>query len=51
MKIKIEKFRRKMDKKFGINFNTKISDWYDHKLNEKNTIPLNRKKLIKNLFF
>ena len=29
-------------KKFGINFNTKISDWYDSKINLKNTIPLQR---------
>jgi len=31
-------------KKFGINFNTKINDWFDKKLNTKNTIPFQRKK-------
>lgn len=41
---KLKNLDEKWIKKFGINFNTKISDWYDHKLNEKNTIPLNRKK-------
>ena len=41
---KLKNLDEKWIKKFGINFNTKISDWYDDKLNEKNTIPFKRKK-------
>ena len=41
---KLKNLDEKWIKKFGINFNTKISDWYDNKLNEKNTLPFIRKK-------
>lgn len=40
---KLKNLNEKWIKKFGINFNTKISDWYDSQLNEKNTIPFKRK--------
>jgi len=39
---KLKNLDEKWIKKFGINFNTKISDWYDKKLNKKNTIPFHR---------
>ncbi len=41
---KLKNLDEKWIKKFGINFNTKISDWYDSRLNEKNTIPFKRKQ-------
>tara|TARA_B100000029_G_scaffold499293_1_gene569504 strand:- start:1205 stop:2293 length:1089 start_codon:yes stop_codon:yes gene_type:complete len=39
---KLNYLDEKWIKKFGINFNTKINDWFDNKLTSKNTIPFQR---------
>ena len=40
--LKLKYLNEKWIKKFGINFNTTIKDWYDKFLNQKNTIPFKR---------